>query len=183
MKNQSRKERGFTLVELLIVVAIILVIVAIAVPSYLASVTTAHQTAATENLKTMSSSVAAYQSQTRVFPALAANMGNAENSVTVGSTCAANEEMKTAVATGWDAGIVQANYTMLYKAGGTTTTSSLGCAGNTLWEATAVPLDVTSGTAAFCADPNGLSQTPSGTAGTPASGAGCQADGYTASLQ
>jgi hypothetical protein len=153
------------------------------VPSYLAAVKAGNQTAAEGNLKTISSSVATYQSQERVFPALAADMGNAENSTTVASTCALNEEMKTATSTGWDAGFVASNYTLLYKAGGTAVTSSLGCAGNTLWEATAIPLSVSGGTSAFCVDPTGLSETPTGTAGTPASGAGCQTDGYTASVQ
>jgi len=55
-----RTSRGFSLLELLIVVAIILVIATIALPSLIQSRQTAHESAAVGNLKTISSAQISY---------------------------------------------------------------------------------------------------------------------------
>lgn len=55
-----RRERGFSLIELLIVVAIILIIAAIAVPNMIASRERASEAAAVQALRTLSESQAAY---------------------------------------------------------------------------------------------------------------------------
>jgi type IV pilus assembly protein PilA len=57
-----RKPRGFSLIELLIVVAIILVIVAIAVPSFLRSRIAANESAAVASLRTLNSAQISYNS-------------------------------------------------------------------------------------------------------------------------
>jgi type IV pilus assembly protein PilA len=54
------KQRGFSLIELLIVVAIILIIAAIAIPNLIASRERANEAAAVEALRTLSESQAAY---------------------------------------------------------------------------------------------------------------------------
>ena len=55
-----RRERGFSLVELLIVVAIILLIAAIAVPSYLSARIRANESAAVADLRTLNVAQTAY---------------------------------------------------------------------------------------------------------------------------
>lgn len=54
------KEKGFSLLELLIVVAIILIISTIAIPSLLRSRQVAHETSAVANLKTLNTAQISY---------------------------------------------------------------------------------------------------------------------------
>jgi len=57
-----RDQRGFSLLELLIVVAIILIIATIAIPSLLRSRQSANETAAVANLRTMNTAEVTYSS-------------------------------------------------------------------------------------------------------------------------
>ena len=57
-----RRAKGFSLIELLIVVAIILIIAAIAVPSFLRSRMAANESAAVASLRTLNTAQIAYQS-------------------------------------------------------------------------------------------------------------------------
>ena len=54
------KEKGFSLLELLIVVAIILIIATIAIPSLMRSRQVAHETSAVANLKTLNTAQISY---------------------------------------------------------------------------------------------------------------------------
>jgi type IV pilus assembly protein PilA len=178
---RNRKQKGFSLIELLIVVAVILIIVAIGVPSYLAAVRTSHETAAAGNLKTMQSNANTYLGHQKVYPALAADMGGAEVGTTAAAACTADNEINTLQAAAWDAGFLANGYNYKFLAGGSTITSPLGCAGNSLWEVTAIPNAVSDGSVSYCADNTGEFEIAN--VGTVASGAGCKTDGYTVGVQ
>jgi type IV pilus assembly protein PilA len=74
----QRKSSGFSLIELLIVVAIILVIAAIAIPNYIRSKMTANESTAVENLRTVTTAGVIYNTTYNVgfSPSLAALGGN-----------------------------------------------------------------------------------------------------------
>jgi len=70
-----RKQQGFSLIELLIVVAIILIIAAIAIPSLLRARISANESSAVESVRTITSAQIAYNS---VYPTVgfSANLTN-----------------------------------------------------------------------------------------------------------
>ena len=65
-----RSESGFTLVEIMIVVAIIALLAAIAIPNVLRGRTTANESAAIGNIHALISSLEMYRSVNNVYPAL-----------------------------------------------------------------------------------------------------------------
>ncbi len=74
-----RRPRGFSLIELLIVVAVILIIAAIAVPSFLRSRIRANESSAVASLRVINTAAIAYSIiySASGFPALLTNLGGA----------------------------------------------------------------------------------------------------------
>jgi prepilin-type N-terminal cleavage/methylation domain-containing protein len=78
--DAMRTSKGFTLIEMVIVVAIILIIMAIAVPSFLQSRIAANESAAAATIRTLNSAQVSYNS---AYP----TMGYASTLSSLGGTC------------------------------------------------------------------------------------------------
>jgi type IV pilus assembly protein PilA len=75
--SSSRRANGFSLIELLIVVAIILIIAAIAIPNLLRSRMAANEAATSQNMRTIITAQAAYSTTYGIgFSATLADLGN-----------------------------------------------------------------------------------------------------------
>ena len=85
MYTLNKKSRGFSLIELLIVVAIILVIAAIAIPNLLRSRMQANQAAAVSTLRNINNSQAAYIAE------FGGNVGYANTMAKLGQSAACDQ--------------------------------------------------------------------------------------------
>jgi len=71
------RQKGFSLIELLIVVAIILIIAAIAIPNLLRSKMAANEASAVGSLRTLNTACVVYSTTYGTYPAAIANLGPA----------------------------------------------------------------------------------------------------------
>jgi type IV pilus assembly protein PilA len=142
MKNQ---QKGFSLIELLIVVAIILIIAAIAIPNLLRAKIAANEASAVGSMRTLNTASVAYSTTFGNYPPSIASMGPAS---TPSSTTA--DLIDSVLCTGTKSG-----YTFTWSAG----------TNNTSYNIVAAPVSTSTGFRTFYTDQSGvLRYATSGTA-------------------
>jgi type IV pilus assembly protein PilA len=137
-----KKQKGFSLIELLIVVAIILIIAAIAIPNLIKSKMAANEASAVGSLRTLTTAEIAYASAcpTIGFTAALGDLGTA-------ATCpGGNNQIDPVLQTGKKSGYVFA----------LTAAVSGGSTANVLFTANADPQGPSSGTRHFFVDQSGV---------------------------
>jgi type IV pilus assembly protein PilA len=82
------KQKGFSLIELLIVVAIILIIAAIAIPNLLRARIAANQASAVSSLRTMNTACITYNTSFNAYPSSLTNLAPVTSGTTPTSTSA-----------------------------------------------------------------------------------------------
>jgi prepilin-type N-terminal cleavage/methylation domain-containing protein len=102
-----RSQKGFSLIELLVVVAIIMVIVAMAIPNVLRTRMTANETSAVSSLSTLNSACITYLTIYGSYPPTLTSMGKGDT-----ASAAAADLIDSVLASGTKAG-----YNFFYSAG------------------------------------------------------------------
>jgi len=135
-----RKQKGFSLIELLIVVAIILIIAAIAIPNLLRARMAANESSAVASIRTINTAMVTYNANypTVGFATTLAQLGGvAPCTPTSTAACLVDSVLSAGSKSG---------YTFL-----ATGAASAGATVNTMYYATAVPITLNqTGTRSFC---------------------------------
>ena len=152
------REKGFSLIELLIVVAIILIIAVIAIPNLLRSKIAANQASAVGSLHTLYIACISYSTSYGQFPTALTNLGPISSGGTASSTSA--DLIDAVLSAGTKSG-----YTFVYTAGAsnqsytiTATPISAGSSGQNTYfsdESGVIRVDATGGAANASSSPIG----------------------------
>jgi type IV pilus assembly protein PilA len=150
--KRGHSQRGFSLIELLIVVAIILIIAAIAIPNFIRSRMAANEAAAVENVRTITTASVVYSTTwgNGYPPSLAAMGGTGAT-----ATCDFANLLDPVIAT---APYTKSGYTFGYTGEEGTSALGGGCTapGFLGYLVTAVPINGFSGTRSFCSSEPGV---------------------------
>jgi len=154
---KRKQQKGFSLIELLIVVAIILIIAAIAIPNLLRSRMAANESSAVGSVRTMNTAAISYNSTYgNGFPPSMAAIGN---NGTTSISCTNGEFIDTVLTSGTKSG-----YTFILSHGlaanilnSTSSSCSGGYGYSDGYMITATPVTVgTTGQRSFCTDASGV---------------------------
>ena len=131
----GKKQKGFSLIELLIVVAIILIIAAIAIPNLLRSKMAANEASAVGSLRSLNTACITYSTTYGSYPTSLANLGPGSP-----ATSTTADLIDSVLASGTKSG-----YSFTFAGGGAT------------YSITAIPVTVgTTGQRAFFTDQSGV---------------------------
>jgi prepilin-type N-terminal cleavage/methylation domain-containing protein len=146
--QRQSSSRGFSLIELLVVVAIILIIAAIAIPNFLRARMMANEAAAAENVRTITTAAVAYHTTWgNGFPPLLVTLGGVSGAP---ATCNQAILIDSILATPPSQ---KSGYAYAYTGQGPTVTPPAGCGapGYEAYLVTATPISVgMTGQRSFC---------------------------------
>lgn len=156
MRNDSnRKQKGFSLIELLIVVAIILIIAAIAIPSYVKAKGAAQESSTIGALRAIGTAESLYNNAYQsMYAGSLTNLGGTPGSA---ATCAAAQVLDNNTLVAINAGQYK-GYTFTYTPTGTTITGADSCTGTNGtagYVITAVPIAPAGNLRSLCSDESG----------------------------